>query len=73
MNFEFGQFLHTLKSLRVHFVLLQLAGAFSGNNTIQCKDKKRKMNVHCGYNLRSFQEWQTNLYSNGSVRSPLSE
>ena len=57
----------------MHFVLLQLAGALSGNNTIQCKDKKRNMNVHCGYNLISFHEWPTNLYSNGSLGSPLSE
>ena len=31
---NFGQFLHTLKSLRVHFALIQLAGVLSGNNTI---------------------------------------
>ena len=40
LNFEFGQFLHTLKSLRVHFALLQLAGVLSGNNTIQCVEKQ---------------------------------
>ena len=39
-SFEFGQFLHTLKSLRVHFALLQLAGVLSGNNTIQCEEKQ---------------------------------
>ena len=47
-HFEFGQFLHTLKSLHVHFALLQLAGALSGNNTIQCEEKRRKINVQLG-------------------------
>ena len=40
VNFEFGQFLDTLKSLRVHFALLQLAGVLSGNNAIQCVEKQ---------------------------------
>ena len=30
-SFEFAQFLHTLKSLRVHRALLQVGGVLSGN------------------------------------------
>ena len=31
ISFEFAQFLHTLKSLRVHRALLQVGGVLSGN------------------------------------------
>ena len=62
INFEFGQFLHTLKCLRVHFALL-----------IQLEDQKKKYESTVGYNFRSFQGWPTNLYSNESLGSPLSE
>ena len=48
INFEFGQFLHTLKSLRVHLALIQLAGVLSGNNTIQREDQKRNMTLRLG-------------------------
>ena len=71
INFEFGEFLHTLKSVREHFALLQLAGVLSGNYKI-FKEKK-KYECTLGYNLWSFQEWPTNLYPNKSLRSPLSE
>ena len=54
INFEFGQFLHTLKSLRVHFALIQLAGVLSGNNTIQREDQKRNMNLRLGIILEVF-------------------
>ena len=44
--FEFSQFLHTLKSLRVHRALLQVAGVLSGNkSTLHCKEIKIDMNV----------------------------
>ena len=44
--FEFGQFLHTLKSLRVHRALLQVAGVLSGNkSTLPCEQIKIDMNV----------------------------
>ena len=43
INFEFGQFLHTLKCLRVRFALL-----------IQLEDQKKKYESTVGYNFRSF-------------------
>ena len=44
--FEFGQFLHTLKSLRVHRALLQVAGVLSGNkSTLPCEQIQIDMNV----------------------------
>ena len=44
--FEFGQFLHTLRSLRVHRALLQVAGVLSGNkSTLPCEEIKINMNV----------------------------
>ena len=46
ITFEFGQFLHTLKSLRVHRALLQVAGVLSGNkSTLPCEEIKINMNV----------------------------
>ena len=43
---EFAQFLHTLKSLRVHRALLQVAGVLSGNkSTLPCEEIKINMNV----------------------------
>ena len=54
INFEFGQFLHTLKSLRVHLALIQLAGVLSVNNTIQLEDQKRNMNLRLGIILEVF-------------------
>ena len=39
--FEFGQFFHTLKSLRVHLGLIQ----WKQFNTIHCKEIKINMNV----------------------------
>ena len=66
--FEFGQFLHTLKSLRVHRALLQVAGVLSGNNQHYLV-KNKNMNVW--YNFRSFQGRPTNLHPNESLCSPL--
>ena len=44
--FNLGQFLHTLKSLRVHRTLLQVAGVLSGNkSTLPCEEIKIDMNV----------------------------
>ena len=44
--FEFAQFLHTLKSLRVHRALLQVAGVLSGNkSTLPCEEIQIDMNV----------------------------
>ena len=44
--FEFAQFLHTLKSLRVHRALLQVGGVLSGNkSTLPCEQIKIDMNV----------------------------
>ena len=54
INFEFGQFLHTLKSLRVYFALVQLAGALSGNNSVLREDQKRNMNLRLGIILEVF-------------------
>ena len=43
---EFAQFLHTLKSLRVHRALLKVAGVLSGNkSTLPCEEIKIDMNV----------------------------
>ena len=43
---EFAQFLHTLKSLRVHRAFLQVAGVLSGNkSTLPCEEIKIDMNV----------------------------
>ena len=44
--FEFSQFLHTLKSLRVDRALLQVAVVLIGNkSTLHCKEIKIDMNV----------------------------
>ena len=43
INFEFGQFLHTIKCLRVRFALL-----------IQLEDQNKKYESTVGYNFRSF-------------------
>ena len=72
INFEFGQWLHTLRTLRVHLALLQLAGVLSGNNTI-LYEEKNKYECTFGYNFRSFQGRPTNVYPNESLGSPLSE
>ena len=45
--FLFGQFLHTLKSLRVHLGLIQ----WKQFNTIHCEEIKIKMNVWLGITL----------------------
>ena len=42
--FEFGQFVHTLKSLRVHLGLIQ----WKQFNTIHCEEIKINMNVWLG-------------------------
>ena len=56
-NFEFGQFLQTLKSLRVHFALLQLAGALSGN----------KIQIHLGIIWEVFKWPSSNNTKNMNV------
>ena len=45
--FLFGQFLHTLKSLRVHLGLIQ----WKQFNTIHCEEIKINMNVWLGITL----------------------
>ena len=43
---EFGQFLHTLKSLHVHRAFLKVAGVLSGNkSTLPCEEIQINMNV----------------------------
>ena len=41
--------------------------------TVQYSVKKNRYACMVGYNFRSFQRWPTNLYSNESLGSPLSE
>ena len=64
--FEFGQFLYTLKSLRVHRALLQVAGVLSGNkSTLPCEE------CMVWYNFRYFQGRPTNVHPNESLCSPI--
>ena len=52
-NFRIGEFLLTLKSLRVHLALLKVDVNLTGNNTILCEEK-RNMNVRLGIPLEVF-------------------
>ena len=64
--FEFGLFIHTLKSLRVHLGLIQ----WKQFNTIHCEEIQINMNVWLDITSEVFKGGRTNLYPNESLCSP---
>ena len=67
-----ANFIHTLKSLRVHRALIQVGSQWELINTTLW----RNTNIYecmVGYNFRSVQGRPTNLYPNESLCSPLWE
>ena len=67
--FEFGLFIHTLKSLRVHLGLIQ----WKQFNTIHCEEIKINMNVWLDITSEVFKGGRQIYIPNESLCSPLFE